>query len=108
MQTRAGGMRGGKSGLKKSRGVASMILGVPIPDRIKGIPNKGRSKMVQEKTNPKQEGAEVVDAEQRLARNAELGEIETPEVSPWLQTIIKDYFLTIRQQQTTETEEGSL
>lgn len=99
--------RGGKSGLKKSRGVASMILGIPVPDRIKGIPNNGRTKMVQEKATPKQEDATLSEAEVRAARDNSFGHLQHPELSPWMQDLIKNYFLTIRQQ-STETEEGQL
>ena len=37
--------RGGPSQAKKSRGTASLILGVPIPDHIKGQPNPGKTKI---------------------------------------------------------------
>jgi hypothetical protein len=44
--------RGGPSPVKKSRGTASLVLGVPIPDFIKGRLGPGLTKVTQERTRP--------------------------------------------------------
>ncbi|MDF1729772.1 MAG: hypothetical protein P1U53_18705, partial [Sulfitobacter sp.] len=49
--------RGGPSEAKKSRGTASLVLGVPIPDRIKGQPNPGPTRITQERIEPSAEDA---------------------------------------------------
>ena len=54
--------RGGPSEQKKSRGVASLVLGVPIPDHVKGPPNPGRTKITQERVQPR-----AVNRERRVA-----------------------------------------
>ena len=43
---------------QKSRGVASLVLGVPIPDRVKGQPGPGRTKVTQERIEPEAEDAQ--------------------------------------------------
>jgi hypothetical protein len=45
--------RGGPTPPKKSRGTASMILGLPVPDTVKGLPNPGTSRVEQERAAPR-------------------------------------------------------
>ncbi len=42
-----------------------MILGLSLPDRIKGTPNAGRSKVTQESTRPKEEDHPALEAQLR-------------------------------------------
>ena len=60
--------RGGPGGQKKSRGVASLVLGVPIPDRVNGQPNKGRIRITQQRITPEAEQSDPVAAQDRLPR----------------------------------------
>ena len=60
--------RGGPSEQKKSRGVASLVLGVPIPDHVKGRPNPGKTKITQERVEPQEEDAPSVAATDRTRR----------------------------------------
>ncbi len=46
--------RGGPTPPKKDRGTAALILGVPLPDTIKGLPNPGTSRVEQERTSPRE------------------------------------------------------
>ena len=89
--------RGGPGAQKKSRGVASLILGVPIPDRITGQPNKGRTRITQQRITPEGEDSESVPAEDRGTRNGPVGPIHHPDFSPWLQDYVKKYFLKRRE-----------
>ena len=89
--------RGGPGGQKKSRGVASMVLGVPIPDRVTGQPNKGRTRITQQRISPEAETADAVPAEDRGARKGTVGPIHHPEFSPWLQDYVRRYFLERRK-----------
>ena len=88
--------RGGPGGQKKSRGVASLVLGVPIPDRVNGQPNKGRIRITQQRITPEAEQSDVVDAQDRLPRNGAVGPIHHPDYSPWLMDIVRRYFLDRR------------
>ena len=91
--------RGGPSEQKKSRGVASLVLGVPIPDHIKGRPNSGKTKITQERVEPKEERAQPLAAEDRQPREAPIGTISRPELEPWMRRLLRDYYLTIRSQE---------
>jgi hypothetical protein len=88
--------RSGPGGRKKTRGVPSMILGVPTPDRIQGMTNPGRSKVTQENSTPKEEPQSALTAEDRRARDAAFGHIEHPLLQPWMLNLVERYFLTIR------------
>lgn len=89
--------RGGPSGQKKSRGVASLVLGVPIPDRVNGQPNKGRIRITQQRITPEVEESDMVDAQNRQPRNGSVGPIHHPEFEPWLQNLVREYFLDQRE-----------
>jgi len=88
--------RSGPSGRKKSRGVPAMILGVPIPDRIPGMRNPGRSKVTQENSAPSEERHPPLNAEGRRAREQPFGHIEHPLLLPRMQRLIENYFMQLR------------
>lgn len=90
--------RGGPSQPKKSRGTASLVLGVPIPDRVKGQPNPGKTKITQERVQPKVESAAAVEAEGRMARATPGTSLQRQELAPWMRGLVRDYFLAIRKQ----------
>jgi len=98
---------GGSKAHKKSRGVMSMILGVPLPDKIAGSPGAGQVKTIQEKTEPKEENAVAVDAQYRTERATAVGYLEHPDFSLSMQALIQNYFLHIRNE-SIETEEDKL
>jgi hypothetical protein len=89
--------RSGPTGRKKTRGVPSMILGLPVQDRIQGMLNPGRSKVTQEQARPKEETHPSLDAQIRLARHAEIGALEHPGLQPWMRSLVTDYFLQLRE-----------
>ena len=88
--------RGGPGGQKKSRGVASLVLGVPIPDRVNGQPNKGRIRITQQRITPEAESSQLQAAETRPKKSEVLGEIHHPQLTPWLHEYVKNYFLEQR------------
>lgn len=88
--------RGGPGGQKKSRGVASLVLGVPIPDRITGQPNKGRIRITQQRITPEAEQSDPSVAQSRGSRNAAVGPIHHPDLTPWLHDVVRRYFLDRR------------
>ncbi len=94
--------RGGPSGQKKSRGVAALVLGVPIPDRITGQPNKGRIRITQQRITPEAEQSDLVLAEDRGQRNAAVGPIHHPDYAPWIQDFVRQYFLDRRNSPPTD------
>lgn len=88
--------RGGPSEQKKSRGVASLVLGVPVPDRIKGQPNRGKTKITQERIEPKDEDASAISSEARAARELPQGRVPRYDLKASLRRMIRTYFLTPR------------
>ena len=90
--------RGGPSGLKKTRGVPSMILGIPVADRVQGMPNPGSAKVTRERAKSSVEVPAVAQAEQRLARTDPTGEVLHPRPPPWMQDVIRNYFLAAHGQ----------
>ncbi|MFN0058582.1 MAG: hypothetical protein ACKVX7_09025 [Planctomycetota bacterium] len=88
--------RGGASEQKKSRGVASLVLGVPIPDHIKGKPSPGRTKVTQERIQPAAEDADPITAAPRAPRARPAGYVQHSELSPWLRDLVKRYTLSLR------------
>ena len=90
--------RGGPSEAKKSRGTASLVLGVPIPDRVKGQPNPGKTKITQERIEPKAEESAAISASGRKPRVAPAGNVQERELTPWMRTLIREYFLNLRNE----------
>lgn len=89
--------RGGPSEQKKSRGVASLVLGVPIPDHIKGKPNPGKTKITQERVEPATENAAKENAEKRRTRTSPMGTWSDIQLSPAMRRLVRDYFLNRQQ-----------
>ena len=88
--------RGGPSEQKKSRGVASLVLGVPIPDRIKGRPGPGPTKITQERIEPQAEEATALDAGARAPRSSPLGKLSSLDLEPHLRELVRLYFTSRR------------
>ena len=99
--------RGGPGGLKKTRGVAAMLLGVPLPDYLQGKVNPGRMKVQSEQGRAEEHQADPAQAEQRLARDTGVGHTAHREIPPWGRETVRDYFLAQRTNgdQAPEEEE---
>jgi len=92
--------RGGPSQPKKSRGTASLVLGVPIPDRVKGQPNPGKTKVTQERVEPRRERAGPETAQARLPRDGPTTVLARPEITGWLRELVRAYFLDLRKKES--------
>jgi hypothetical protein len=88
--------RGGPGQQKKSRGVASFVLGVPIPDRVKGQPNPGKTKVTQQRIEPEPEDADPATAQARAPRDGAIEPVFHPVLDPWLRDLVRAYFLEQR------------
>ena len=88
--------RGGPGQPKKSRGTASLVLGVPIPDRVKGQPNPGRTKITQEAVQPQIEASPDIQASSRQPRSQATRALHRAPMQPWLQQVVRNYFLQRR------------
>ena len=90
--------RGGPGGLKKTRGVAAMLLGVPMPDRLQGMNNPGRVKVQREQGQAEEKFVESLAAQERQARDESMGFIAHKQLSPWMKNLVRDYFLASNKQ----------
>jgi hypothetical protein len=97
--------RGGPSGQKKSRGTASLVFGVPVPDHVRGRLNPGTTKVTQERVEPRPEQAEPVAAGERARRDQPSGIVPQPRLSRSLRDLLKIHSLRLRSQ-TSEDEKG--
>ncbi len=101
--------RGGPSEAKKSRGTASLVLGVPIPDRIKGQPNPGPTRITQERIEPSPEDPTPETARAQNTRGKTVGNVVKPlpptggrtdeaggNLSPWMSRLVRNYFTARR------------
>ena len=88
--------RGGPGGLKKTRGVAAMLLGVPMPDHLRGKPNPGRVKVRRERSPPEEKTALPVDAAARGSRDQPFGHVNHLRLPPPARGTVRDYFLAQR------------
>lgn len=99
--------RGGPGQRKKSRGVASLVLGVPVPDHVKGQPNPGRVKINQERVQPQREESPDAEAEDRGERSAPAGRITERTMDAATRRTVRDFFLRARESATGPTPEPS-
>lgn len=89
-------VRGGPSAQKKSRGVAALVLGVPIPDHVKGKPNPGKTKITQERIEPSAEDGPVVSAESRRPRQDRIEPLTRRQLSPWMKAMVRTFYKSMR------------
>jgi hypothetical protein len=75
-----------------------LVLGVPIPDRVKGQPNPGKTKITQERVQPKAEAQVSADAQNRRPRSSPSASLQRQDLEPWMRSLVRDYFLAQRQQ----------
>ncbi|MDE0645129.1 MAG: hypothetical protein OXH84_02675 [Gammaproteobacteria bacterium] len=90
--------RGGAGGLKKTRGVAAMLLGVPMPDKLRSQVNIGRIKVQRERAVPVPNQVTNIESEDRGEIDESVGEFSRPEMKPWLSDVVKNYFTSLRQE----------
>lgn len=89
--------RSGPGGLKKTRGVAAMLLGVPMPDQLLGHANPGRMKVQRERAEPQERDSDPFAAEARVAMDESAGAIARDDLTLPMRNLIRDYFLARRQ-----------
>ena len=88
--------RGGPSGLKKTRGVAAMLLGLPMSDHLGGEPNPGRVKIRKERAAPEEKAVARVDAAPRGSRDEAFGDMNHIRLPQWARKTVRDFFLAQR------------
>ena len=92
--------RSGPGGLKKTRGVAAMLLGVPMPDKLRSQINVGRIKVQRERSVPIPNQVQTISSENRGQMDDSVGTFSRTELKPWMRDVAKNYFLDLRQKST--------
>lgn len=96
--------RGGAGGRKKTRGVPSMILGIPVVDRVQGMASPGSAKVTRERAVASPEPISAEQGEEHRTRSAPSGEVIHPALTARMQAIVREYFLAARDQTEGESE----
>ena len=99
--------RGGPGERKKSRGVAGLVLGVPIPDHVKGQSNPGRVKVNQERVQPQGEQMPGDTAKDRGQRSSPAGHLSERTLDTPMRRIVRDYFLKNRASEASSSNNES-
>ena len=98
--------RSGPGGLKKTRGVAAMLLGVPLPDYLQGQVNPGRMKIQSEQGRAEEHAADPALARQRPARDGAVGHTLHREIPPLGRDVVRNYFIAQRTNGEQAPEEN--
>lgn len=84
--------RSGAGGLKKTRGVAAKLLGVPMPDQLTGHSNPGRMKINRKNANPNLQAQEPGATSPRGELDESIGSVPDAHMSVWMRQLIQTYF----------------
>jgi hypothetical protein len=87
--------RGGPTPPKKSRGTASLVLGVPVPDFVRGRVGPGTTKVTHERVEPTPmpgDATSAVDAARRAMNEAATPRFDVP---PSFAEIVRNYLVAL-------------
>ena len=84
--------RSGAGGLKKTRGVAAKLLGVPMPDQLTGHNNPGRVKINRKNANPNLQAQEPGATSPHGELDQSIGSVPDAHMSVWMRQLIQTYF----------------
>lgn len=89
--------RGGPTPPKKARGTASLVLGVPVPDFVRGQLNPGTTKVTHERTDPVPapgDPSAIVDVPARFVREPI---VQPAWVAPEWRSTLSRFFVELRR-----------
>lgn len=96
--------RGGAGARKKTRGVAAMLLGVPMPDQLRSQVSPGRVKIQRERSVPNPSQVASVESKDRGSMDESIGKVASHELKPWMRNVVSNYFTSMRQKSVEEGE----
>lgn len=96
--------RGGAGARKKTRGVAAMLLGVPMPDQLRSQVSPGRVKIQRERSVPHPSQVASVESKDRGSIDESIGKVAHHELKPWMRNVVSNYFTSMRKEPTEEGE----
>ncbi len=97
-QKKPGTGRGGPSQPKKSRGTASLVLAVPVPDFVKGRLGPGRTKVVHEQSQPQTQPGDPARTFTTSDRSRPESPIPAESIPSEYQQLIRQYLLALHNQ----------
>ena len=74
-----------------------MLLGVPMPDKLRSQINVGRIKVQRERSVPIPNQVQATNSENRGQMDESVGTFSRTEMKPWMRDVAKKYFLDLRQ-----------
>ncbi len=86
------GQRTGQDALKRSNGVAALLLAVPMADRLGGTANPGLVSSLPQPVPPHAGAASAAVAGDRGRAGGTLGRVSHPAASPQERGVLRDYF----------------
>lgn len=89
--------RGGPTPPKKSRGTASLVLGVPVPDFVRGRLSPGPTKITQERVRPVPMGAEPSESTEARRRTIPEPVIPRTNLPAEMLPLIQEYLIRLHQ-----------
>lgn len=92
-----GSGRGGPTPPKKSRGTASLVLGVPVPDFVRGRLSPGPTKITQERVRPVPMGAEPSGSNDTRVRTMPEPIIPRSTLPAETLPLIREYLIRLHQ-----------
>ena len=92
-----GSGRGGPSAPKKSRGTASLVLGVPMPDFVRGRLSPGPTKVTQERVRPVPMQSEAGAAAAAKRREMPEPVIHRTTIPAEMQPLVREYLIQLHQ-----------
>lgn len=96
--------RSGAGARKKTRGVAAMLLGVPMPDQLRSQVSPGRVKIQRERSVPHPSQVASVESKDRGSIDESIGKVAHHELKPWMRNVVSNYFTAMRQEPVEEGE----
>lgn len=100
--------RGGPTPPKKSRGTASLVLGIPVPDFVRGRLGPGTTKITHERVEPTPMPGEPAQAESVSPRVGPEWAVSPVAIPPDLAEAVRNYLIALHSADAQETEEGQL
>lgn len=89
--------RGGPTPPKKSRGTTSLVLGVPVPDFVRGRLSPGPTKITQERVRPVSMGADPSDSNAAKRRTMPEPVIPRSAVPTEMQSLVREYLIRLHK-----------
>jgi hypothetical protein len=86
------GRRDGQDALKSARGALSLMLAVPMQDRLGGIANPGPVTSVTREGSPRAGASGQVQAQARGTLSGDAGRLEHRPMTPQERRLVRDYF----------------